>query len=57
MPDVRTRYREFHSITVQSNCWRHVPETVKPLSDALLKAAMAEGSKKKHCKSRLGVSF
>jgi hypothetical protein len=36
----------FHSITAQSNCCRHVPDTVNPLEDVLLNAAIADGSKK-----------
>src|SRR5438105_3041705 len=36
----------FHSITAQSNCWRHVPETVNPVALVSLKAAIAEGRSK-----------
>ena len=36
----------FHSITAQSNCWRHEPDRVNPVALAWLIAAQADGRRK-----------
>src|SRR5258708_14934730 len=39
----------FDSITTQSNCCRHVPDTVMPIAEAPLNASSEDGRKKKPC--------